>query len=106
MTGVLGAIGQVASRLKNKVSEVVLVISRRSKFEVIADILRFGQTSRTKILNGSSISSDLLDRYLSLLTGRGFLGIIRKGNHKIYHTTKEGETLVHRIDDIYRSLGK
>ncbi len=82
------------------------MMSRRSKFEVIADILRFGQASRTKILDGSSISSDLLDRYLSLLTGRGFLDIIIKGNHKVYHTTKEGETLLHRIDDIYQSLSK
>ncbi len=79
---------------------------RRSKFEVIADILRFGEASRTKILHGSNISSDLLDRYLSLLTERGVLSITRKGNHKIYHTTKEGEILLHRIDDIYRRLGK
>jgi len=84
----------------------VVVMSRRSKFEVIADILRFGEASRTKILYGSNTSSDLLDRYLSLLTELGFLTITRKGNHKIYYTTKEGEILVHQIDDIYRRLGK
>ena len=79
---------------------------RRSKFEIIADILRFGQASRTKMLYGLSIGSVLLDRYLSLLTERGFLTITRNGNHKIYHTTKEGETFLHRIDDIYQRLGK
>ena len=79
---------------------------RRSKFEVIADILRFGEASRTKIFCGSSIGSDLLDRYLTLLTEREFLSITRKGNHKIYHTTKKGEILLHEIDDIYRRLPK
>ena len=78
---------------------------RRSKFEIIADILRLGQASRTTILSSSGISVVLLDRYLSLLTERGFLTLTRKGNHKIYHTTKEGETLLHLIDDIYRRLG-
>lgn len=82
------------------------MISRRSKFEVIADILRFGEASRTKILYGSNIRFNLLDRYLSLLTERGFLTLTREGNHKIYHTTKEGDTLLHQIEDIYRRLGK
>jgi len=81
-------------------------MSRRSKFEVIADILRFGEASRTKILYGSSIGSDLLDRYLSLLIERGFLSSATKGNHRIYHTTKEGEILLHQIDNIYQRLGK
>ena len=78
---------------------------RRSTFEIIADILRFGEASRTKISGGASISSDSLDRYLSLLTEWGFLSITRKGNHNIYHTTEKGEVLLHQIDDIYRRLG-
>ena len=79
---------------------------RRAKFEIIADILRLGQASRTTILCSSGISAVSLDRYLSLLTERRFLSITRKGNHKIYHTTKEGEILLHQIDDIYRRLHK
>jgi len=92
--------------VNKRVSPAIVVMSRRSKFEVIADILRFGEASRTKISGGSSISSDSLDRYLSLLTEWGFLSITRKGNHKIYHTTEKGEVLLHQIDDIYRRLGK
>jgi len=82
-----------------------MVMSRRSTFEIIADILRLGQASRTTILSSSSINVVSLDRYLSLLTERGFLSITRKGNHKIYHTTEKGEILLHQIDDIYWRLG-
>jgi len=89
-----------------RVSLATVVMSRRSKFGVIADILRFGEASRTKISCGSSIRSNLLDRYLSLLTERGFLSITGKGNRRTYHTTKRGEILLYQIDDIYRRLGE
>jgi len=92
--------------VNKRVSPAIVVMSRRSKFEVIADILRFGEASRTKISGGSSIRSDLLDRYLSLLTEQGLLTITRKGNRRTYHTTKRGEVLLYQIDDIYRTLGK
>lgn len=82
------------------------MMSRRSKFEVIADILRLDQMSRTRILHSSGISAVLLDRYLSLLTEQGFLTITTKGNHRTYHTTGKGENLLQQIDNIYRRLGK
>ena len=89
-----------------RVSPATVVMSRRSTFEIIADILRLGQASRTTILSSSSINVVSLDKYLSLLTEQGLLTITRKRNHKIYHTTKRGEVLLHQIDDIYRTLGK
>jgi len=81
-------------------------MSRRSKFEVMADILRLGQMSRTRILHSSGIKAVLLDRYLSLMTERGFLTITTKGNHRIYHTTGKGENLLQQIDNIYSKIGQ
>ena len=81
-------------------------MSRRSKFEIIADILRLGEASRTKILYSSNISWYLLKKYLSLLTEQGFLTIIKNGKHRIYRPTKEGEILLHRIDEVYREIRK
>lgn len=83
-----------------------MVALRRSTFEILADILRFGEASRRKILYGSDIRSDLLDKYLSLLTERGLVSVTRKGNQKIYRTTKEGENFVRQVDEAYRRLGK
>ena len=89
---------------ENNALEVVLVMSRRSKFEIMADILRLDQASQTRILHSSGISAVLLDRYLSLLTERGFLTITTKGNHRTYHTTGKGENLLQQIDNIYEQL--
>ncbi|MBA7465002.1 hypothetical protein ES707_00163 [subsurface metagenome] len=80
--------------------------ARRSEFEIMADILRLGEANLGDIILGSNLSWYLSNKYLPLLAKRGFLTITTKGRQKIYHTTKEGETLVHRIDDVYRRLGK
>ncbi len=79
---------------------------RRSKFEIMADILRLGEASLEDILCGSNINWHLANKYLSLLTARGFLTITTKGTHKIYRTTKEGDVLLHQVDDVYQRLGK
>jgi len=84
----------------------VLVMLRRSKFEVIADILRLGQASRTTILHSSGIRVVLLDRYLSLLTEWEFLTITRKGNHRTYHTTEKGEILVTKDGQVLYDPGR
>ena len=79
---------------------------RRSYFEIIADILRLGKSSRTQILYSANISFDLLNKYLSLLTERGFLTITTNEKHKLYCPTKKGENLLHLIEEVYRELGK
>lgn len=82
------------------------MVPRRSKFEIIANILRLSEASRTKILYSSNLSWHLLDKYLSQLTEGGFLTITTKGKHKIYRTTKEGEILLHKINDVCQRLGE
>ena len=81
-------------------------MSRRSYFEIIADILRLGKSSRTQILYSANISFDLLNKYLSLLTERGFLTITTNEQRKLYRPTKKGENLLHLIEEVYRELGK
>ncbi|MBA7470430.1 hypothetical protein ES707_05716 [subsurface metagenome] len=82
------------------------MVPRRSKFEIIANILRLSEASRTKILYSSNLSWHLLDKYLSQLTEGGFLTITTKGKHKIYRTTKEGKILLHKINDVCQRLGE
>jgi len=82
------------------------VMSRRSYFEIIADILRLGESSRTQILYGANISFDLLNKYLSLLAEQGFLTITKNGKHKLYRPTKKGENFLHLIEEVYRELDK
>ena len=80
--------------------------ARRSEFEIMADILRLGEANLGDVILGSNISWHLSNKYLPLLTKRGFLTITTKGRQKIYRTTKEGDVLLHQIDDVYRRLGK
>ena len=78
--------------------------SRRSKFEIVADILRLGKASRTQIMYSSNLSYTLLNNYLRGLCARGHLTITQDGGRKVYCTTEKGRKLLERIDEVVEML--
>jgi len=75
-------------------------MSRRTRFEIAADILRLGKASRTQIMYSSNLSFRLLDRYLTQLCVQGYLVTSQEGRKTVYRTTEEGKKLMKRIDEV------
>lgn len=79
-------------------------ITRRTKFEIIADILRLGKASKTKIMYSSNLSFRLLEKYLAQLCDQGFLIINQEDGKTVYSATEEGRELMGQIDEIVKRL--
>lgn len=79
-------------------------ITRRTKFEIIADILRLGKASKTKIMYSSNLSFRLLEKYLTQLCDQGFLIINQEDGKTVYSATEEGRELMGQIDEIVKRL--
>jgi predicted transcriptional regulator len=80
---------------------------RRSNLEIISDILRLKQASKTKIMYSSNMSYTQLEKYLQLLLERGFLQCTVKPNPGvIYHVTEKGEKLLKGIESVLELLDK
>jgi len=79
--------------------------SRRTRFEIVADILRLGKGSRTKIMYSSNLSFRLLDKYLTQLCARGYLTVTHEDKKTVYCTTEKGKKLMERIDQVLEMLG-
>ena len=78
---------------------------RRSNIEIIADILRMGQASKTQIMYRVGMSFAQLQKYLDYLLERGFL--IRnsfKTPGAIYSVSQEGKSLLQSIERIEQLL--
>ena len=79
--------------------------SRRSNIEVVADILRMKQASKTQIMYRVSMSYAQLEKYLDYLMTRGFLDWntyeYRGGT---YIVTQEGKALLESIERIEELL--
>ncbi len=79
---------------------------RRSNVEIIADILRMGQTKKTDIMYGCDLSYYQLQRYLHFLLGRGLLEMDDADNpRKAYRPTALGEQLLVQIDRLRTLMG-
>lgn len=79
--------------------------SRRSNIEIIADILRMGQASKTHIMYCVGMSFAQLEKYLSYLIERGFL--IQdsfKIPGTIYRVSEDGRQLLQLIEKIEELL--
>ncbi len=78
---------------------------RRSNIEVIADILRMGEASRTHIMYRVGMSYAQLEKYLDYLVERSFLAWTRdRYPGGIYHITEEGKLLLESIEKIEELL--
>ncbi len=74
---------------------------RRSNIEIIADILRLGQGSKTQIMYRVGMSYAQLHKYLDYLVERGFLvwdSYRYPGG--IYRVSQEGKLLLQSIEKI------
>jgi predicted transcriptional regulator len=79
---------------------------RRSKLEIISDILLLGEASKTQIMYSSNMSYRQLERYLQLLVGRGFLQPVVKPNPGVkYRVTEKGQALLQSIEAVLKLLG-
>jgi len=83
-----------------------MVSSRRTRFEIVADILRLGEASRTRIMYSSNLSFGLLDKYLRWLCDQGYLTITHETRKRVYCTTEKGKKLLERIDKVIEMLAK
>ena len=74
---------------------------RRSNMEIVADILRLGEATKTDILYGCDISYKQLQKYLHFLIARGFLELDENEDaKKRYRTTDSGNQLLGFIDRV------
>ena len=80
--------------------------SRRSSIEIIADILRLGETGKTDILYSCDLSYHQLQKYLDFLIAHGFLELDGHNNpRKHYKPTADGKQLLSHIDEVRLLLG-
>ena len=82
------------------------VSSRRTRFEIIAEILRLGKASRTKIMYSCDLSFRQLDRYLAQLCDQGCLTVTSEDRKRYYCTTEKGRKLMERIDEVVEMLAE
>jgi predicted transcriptional regulator len=80
--------------------------SRRSNIEVVADILRMGQASKTQIMYRGGMSYAQLNKYLDYLVERGFLlWSSDKYPGGVYNVSERGGELLESIEKIEEMLG-
>ena len=79
---------------------------RRSRLEVIGDILRLKEAGKTEIMYKANMSHRQLERYLAFLTQEGFLERRVVPNPGIkYVVTSKGQRLLDSLDAILDMLG-
>ncbi len=80
--------------------------NRRSRIEIIADILRLGRTIKTDITCGCDLNYYQLQRYLRYLTERGFLKLEDPASARLeYCPTLKGRELLDDIERVRALLG-
>ena len=80
-------------------------VQRRSSLEVIADILRLKEASKTRIMYSCNMSYHQLQRYLQILLARGFLEKVIVPNPGVkYRITEQGKALLEAIDQVTELL--
>ena len=78
---------------------------KRSRIEVMADILRLGEAGKTQIMFQANLSYVQLQKYLRYLTGEGFLERIILPNPGVkFRITRKGEKLLNNIDVVLDML--
>ena len=77
---------------------------RRSEIEIIAQILRRGEGSKTEMLYGVGLSYYQLKRYMSRLLELRLIYKQRTGQHLNYKITPKGQRLLKEIDVLLTML--
>jgi predicted transcriptional regulator len=78
---------------------------RRSSIEVIADILRIGEASKTEIMYGANMSFFQLQKYMKYLLELALIDKVTIGNPTVtYRVTAKGSKLLQNIDGALQML--
>ena len=78
---------------------------KRSRIEVMADILRLGEAGKTEIMFEANLSYIQLQKYLRYLTEGGFLQRVVVPNPGVkFRITVQGEKLLNNIDVVLDML--
>lgn len=79
--------------------------NRRSNLEIIADMLRLGEASKTEIMYSANMSYFQLQKYLNFLLQLKLIDRVTVGNPIVtYRVTKKGLRLLKNIDSILEVL--
>ena len=81
------------------------IASRRSNFEIIADMLRLGEAGKTEIMYSANMSYFQLQKYLNFLLQLKLIDKVTVGNPIVtYRVTRKGLRLLRNIDNILQML--
>lgn len=81
---------------------------RRSNIEIIADMLKVGESGagKTKIMYSANMSYSQIQKYLDFLMGQGFIDKVDLGGPVAsYQVTESGLKLLRLINSITEMLG-
>lgn len=80
---------------------------RRSKFEILADILRSTSgrgATKTQIVYKANLNFKLATNYINYLLKKGYLVEVIENNRKVYRTTKRGVAFLREFGTIAHDL--
>lgn len=77
---------------------------RRGKMEIIADLLRLDEVTKTQIMYGVGFNSHRTEEYVEFLLRKGFLEKIEGGTRTTYRATAAGKQLMKQIDELSQLL--
>ena len=80
---------------------------RRSKVEIIADILRSTNgtgATKTQIVYRANLNFKLATGYIQYLLKKGYLREVTENNRKVYRVTERGEAFLREFYTIAREL--
>ena len=83
------------------------VSRRRSNIEIIADMLRVGESGagKTEIMYTANMSYSQIQKYLSYLVGQGFINRVKLDETMVaYQVTESGLRLLKAIDSLMEML--
>ena len=90
----------------------IAVSRRRSNIEIIADMLRIGESGagKTKIMYSANMSYGQIQKYLGFLVSQGFIDKVEVDNEVgsqvvNYQLTKSGSKLLQLINNLMEMLG-
>ena len=81
---------------------------RRSNIEIIADMLRVGESGagKTEIMYSANMSYSQIQKYLDYLMGQGFIDKLQLGGQGVfYQVTDSGFKLLRILDSLIEMLG-
>lgn len=85
-----------------------MVSQRRSSIEIIADMLKVGESGagKTRLMYNANLSYSQIQKYLGFLLSHGFIDRIEVGNPSAtYQVTESGLKLLELIHDLQEMLG-